>query len=45
MPNPEWPDPPGWNPEPRGAGWGPLVALLVSCGLWAAIIVPLIIWG
>jgi len=37
-----WMEPkPQWRPR-----WGRLaVALAVSCGLWAAIIVPLIIWG
>ena len=37
-----WMEPkPRWRPR-----WGRLaVAVLVSCGLWAAILVPLILWG
>ena len=34
------------EPKPRWRpGWGCLAALVVSCVLWSAILVPLILWG
>ena len=29
----------------RGCGTSLLAVLVVSCGLWAAVLVPLILWG
>ena len=34
---------PTW--KKRGCGTSLAAVLLVSCGLWAAILVPLIVWG
>jgi hypothetical protein len=39
-------DPPGWDGTPQWRPrWGRLaVAVVVSCVLWAAVLVPLILW-
>jgi hypothetical protein len=37
-------DPPGWDPTPRPPSLGCVVAVLIGCVLWAAILVPLIIY-
>jgi len=38
-----WMDEPTW--KKRGCGTSLAVVVLVSCGLWAAVLVPLILWG
>jgi hypothetical protein len=46
--DPEWNDPAAAMGEPtwkkRGCGTTLAVAVLVSCVLWAAVLVPLILW-